>query len=259
MADESLWQRLLGDPLRDITRKERRALLGVSVAAILVAETGIIPRKIEAVGIEFLSDNRPTILLLLAFVVLYFFIAFVIYAASDLIVWQRSYFEVKDHLEFKAAERHYLAEESGAKNVVIGIEALPPKWLTTWHIALSRSILPTSVLRAIVEFLLPCGVAAFAFVSVIRAAYAVPQGGIQTTSGPAWLNGAALCIGFLAALFLAFSPPPPAQLYTKGGAAQITWTGRVTRWGKVQWWLSYTGPFLLALAFALQFITWLRG
>jgi hypothetical protein len=71
------------------------------------------------------------------------------------------------------------------------------------------------------------------------------------------LNGAALVIGFVAALLLAFFPPQ-VQRYTKEGAAQITWTGKMTRWGKLQWRHSYAGPLLLALAFALQFIAWWR-
>jgi hypothetical protein len=33
----------------------------------------------------------------------------------------------------------------------------------------------------------------------------------------------------------------------------------MTRLGKLQWHLSYAGPLLLALAFALQFIAWWRS
>jgi hypothetical protein len=33
----------------------------------------------------------------------------------------------------------------------------------------------------------------------------------------------------------------------------------MTSLGKLQWYLSYAGPLLLALAFALQFIAWWRS
>jgi hypothetical protein len=170
-ADEAPWQKLLGDPLREITRKERRTLLGVSVIAILVAKTGILPHKIESIGIELLSDSKPVVLLTLAAVVLYFLIAFVTYAASDLIAWQRSYFELKDHLEFEETKRQYEAEEKNLKNVVIGISAPPPRWLTGWQHVLHKAVLPMSVLRALVEFVLPLGVGTFSLVSLIVVAY----------------------------------------------------------------------------------------
>jgi len=170
-TEEPPWQKLLGDPLKEITRKERRALLGVSVVAFLVARTGVLPRKIESIGVEFLSDNRPTVLLTLAAVVAYFLVVFAVYAASDLIVWQRSYFALQDLLKFEEAERQHLAEETGAKNIVIGTFAALPKWLRNWQATLYKSVLPMSMTRAAVEFVLPAGVGVFALVSVIRAAW----------------------------------------------------------------------------------------
>jgi hypothetical protein len=73
------------------------------------------------------------------------------------------------------------------------------------------------------------------------------------------LTGLALVLGFIAALLLAFLPPEPWLRATREGAAIWNFTGRVTRLGKVVWALSYSGPLLLALAFALQFVVWRRG
>ena len=81
------------------------------------------------------------------------------------------------------------------------------------------------------------------------------QGG-RWMSDPAPLNGLGLGLGLVAALVLAFFPPPQLQQHTREGAAHVTWTGRVTRWGKVLWALSYSGPLLLAAAFALQGLAW---
>ena len=73
------------------------------------------------------------------------------------------------------------------------------------------------------------------------------------------LTGLSLVVGFVAALLLAFLPPQPWRQATMEGANVFTWTGDVTRMGKVWWALSYSGPLLLAVAFALQFIVWRRG
>jgi hypothetical protein len=72
------------------------------------------------------------------------------------------------------------------------------------------------------------------------------------------LTGAALFLGFFASLLLAFLPPRPWRQATREGAAFINFTGKVTRAGKVWWALSYSGPALLAVAYVLQLIVWLR-
>jgi hypothetical protein len=73
------------------------------------------------------------------------------------------------------------------------------------------------------------------------------------------LTGTALVLGFVAALLLAFLPPQPWRQSTRAGAAIWTFTGKVTWSGRVWWALSYSGPLLLAVAFALQFFVWWRG
>jgi hypothetical protein len=73
------------------------------------------------------------------------------------------------------------------------------------------------------------------------------------------LAGLALVLGFFAALLLAFLPPQPWRQATRGGANVFVFTDEVTRLGKVWLALSYSGPLLLAGAFALQFVVWWRG
>jgi len=41
------------DPLSEVTRRERRALLGVSALSIAMSITHLIPTKISALGVEF--------------------------------------------------------------------------------------------------------------------------------------------------------------------------------------------------------------
>lgn len=169
MSENMPWQKLLDDPLRDVTRKERRALLAVSIVALVVAKTGILPGKIASIGIEVSSADKPALLFIFAGVIAYLLLAFMIYAASDFIVWQRSYYELIDKLAFERAERQYKAEQEGATNVIMGFEAID-KRKETWKVGLRNASAPTSVARAIVEFLLPIGTGLFAFVSLLLSA-----------------------------------------------------------------------------------------
>jgi len=169
MPEDAPWRRLLDDPLKEVTRKERRALLGVSVVGVMVAKTGILPTKIEAMGINFVPGDKSFLLLLFAGIISYFLVMFVVYGISDFVVWQKSYHDFVDRLEFEETERQYHVEEAGAKNVVIGIAAVNrPK--EAWKSILGKAIPPATVARAFVEFSLPLVVGLFAVVAVLRSA-----------------------------------------------------------------------------------------
>ncbi|TMK82452.1 MAG: hypothetical protein E6G47_00325 [Actinobacteria bacterium] len=76
---------MLNDPLREVTRKERRSLLGISAIAMLVGWTHarVIPSKIENFGINFTLPDRSVLLWLFFWIVAYYIVAFVAYAATD--------------------------------------------------------------------------------------------------------------------------------------------------------------------------------
>jgi hypothetical protein len=74
----------LGDPLAEVTRKERRSLLIASAVAITIVKTGLVPTKISALGVEFSQADKAALLKVLAAVVIYFLVAFVVYAAADI-------------------------------------------------------------------------------------------------------------------------------------------------------------------------------
>jgi hypothetical protein len=46
----------LRDPLAEVTRRERRLLLGASIIGLTVAKTGLVPTKISALGVESGAD-----------------------------------------------------------------------------------------------------------------------------------------------------------------------------------------------------------
>src|SRR5436305_2954409 len=66
----------LRDPLSEVTRKERRTLLGVAALGIVVAKAGIVPSRISALGVEFGKTDQATLLRMLALIIGYFLLAF---------------------------------------------------------------------------------------------------------------------------------------------------------------------------------------
>ena len=95
MAVESTIESSLGDPLTELTRKERKALLGVAILGVAIAQTGIVPAKINALGIEFTKTDQQSLLFIIGLVIAYFLIAFVIYAWSDFLRFQRKFSELR--------------------------------------------------------------------------------------------------------------------------------------------------------------------
>jgi hypothetical protein len=98
---------LLGDPLGDVTRKERRMLLVVSVIAIALIKIGLMPTKITALGVEFTETNQQALLWIVSMINVYFLFAFVIYATADFFVWQKILLE-----EYRAEMKRHYDEET---------------------------------------------------------------------------------------------------------------------------------------------------
>jgi hypothetical protein len=73
-----------------VTRKERRALLGISVLGVALVKIPLVPEKLSTFGIEFARPNQQAFLTIYAAVVAYFLVAFLIYALTDFIAWRRS-------------------------------------------------------------------------------------------------------------------------------------------------------------------------
>jgi hypothetical protein len=76
MAEPTPLETAIRDPLSEVTRKERRLLLGVSVLGLAMVKIGLVPQKISALGVEFSSVNQKTLLYLIALIVVYFFVCF---------------------------------------------------------------------------------------------------------------------------------------------------------------------------------------
>jgi uncharacterized membrane protein len=80
-------QHLLQDSLRDVTRKERRALLGLAALGMVVAKTKLEVSQLTVLGLSCKSIPNADLLLYLGCLVLYFLVAFLVYVLSDVTSW----------------------------------------------------------------------------------------------------------------------------------------------------------------------------
>jgi hypothetical protein len=140
---------LLGDPLAEVTRRERRMLLGVSLLGVVLVKTGLIPTKISALGVEFDKTDQQALLNILAFVTLYFLVAFVIYATSDFLAWRRSLltYHVERMRENARLRRELKPEHLEQEQAIL--------WELDRSTLLFSMIRPVSTVRALFEFVLP--------------------------------------------------------------------------------------------------------
>lgn len=122
--DDAGWaEGFLQDPLTSTTRRMRSSLLGSCVLGVIIAKTGLVPSKIADLGIEFTADHRASLILIVLFAVIYFLVAFLVYALSDFSRWQLS---IRSSLLRKTAidNRALLFEGLGAdvENAMPGVQ-----------------------------------------------------------------------------------------------------------------------------------------
>jgi hypothetical protein len=155
------------DPLSEVTRKERRLLLGVSIIGIVLAKAGLMPQKISSLGVEFTPINQKFLLNLCAIIVAYFLIAFIIYAATDFIAWRLAWRDVwkgslrkRKYIEKDNVEAKYITEQE--RKIEELVEA---------RFKGNRIIFaiygPTMIIRALFEYLLPIIVGLYTILSLM--------------------------------------------------------------------------------------------
>jgi hypothetical protein len=147
---------LAKDPLSEVTRRERKTFLGVSILASAVIKANLIPTKIAAFGIESDKVKPEALVILLTAAVVYFLLVFIAYAVSDFLSWRIAILEA---LRVRTIER-----EKAEKAVAEGLDDDSPEVAEIYkrQFALSAKAIPTSVLRACLDFLLPLFVGAAA-------------------------------------------------------------------------------------------------
>jgi hypothetical protein len=138
----------LRDPLTSATRAERRSLLTVSTAGLIIAWTGLVPTHIDPLGIT-LEDGRGAVLLqLFAGIVLYYWAAFVVYAVSDFAAWRVAYgYAVRESIRRSRTE----TDDEKYARVAAEQQDRPGRGFAFWYNASKR----ISVIRAIFDLALP--------------------------------------------------------------------------------------------------------
>ena len=178
---ESETRHILGDPLSEVARHERRLLLAVSLVAYAIVKTGAVPEKIELLGIDFAQADRQAFVWLLTLIVLYFLAAFLIYGVADFLTWWHSFLNMRIQ---NIGELHEKNRQSSLKNLdssgVISQDIHDRFTKLSEQSAIRRFYVgkvskPVAMFRAMFEFLLPLVFAVFVLVALAHS-----QGSLKT-------------------------------------------------------------------------------
>lgn len=167
MTDHDFEHTRLRDALSNVTRRGRQFLLGISLLGIALKEAGLVPSKISGLGIEFQSANQQALLSIVAIVIVYFLVAFIIYAASDYLAWRLA---ISKQLIEKIV--------SDYEKDLLGLFPQPgttDENLEQFKLELHKKfrfyfklITPISIFRALFDFGLPIAVGCYALLLIIR-------------------------------------------------------------------------------------------
>lgn len=166
MSDMTSTESRLRDALSDVTRKQRRLLLGVSLLGIALVKTGFVPSRISGLGIEFKGADQLSIIWIVLFVTLYFLISFLIYAVADFLPWWIALMKTSisnDVAAFEDSIYTYIPADNHDPVVDSYRQRLHQKRLKIPF----RIVKPTSVCRALFDFLLPILVGLYAIITLI--------------------------------------------------------------------------------------------
>ncbi|MFX1476366.1 MAG: hypothetical protein ACFFCO_12955 [Promethearchaeota archaeon] len=117
MTDVPLIVRQLREPITDTTRKIRRELLICSTVGIVIVHAGLVPTRIDALGIELTPSNQAFFRYVIAGVVLYLTATFLIYVTSEIIAWGTLFKALELDEFFEQVEAAREDVESARKNL----------------------------------------------------------------------------------------------------------------------------------------------
>lgn len=149
MSTDKVKDYLLSDPLCEITRKERRMLLAVSMIGISLIKAGLVPTKITALGIDFNETNQKAFMVIFLSIVIYFFFAFIFYAAADFLAWKRAIWAFRG---LKVQDQLF---DIKIPDIVDSITEMEVSSMIGETPKLSYFVKPVSVFRMAFDFILP--------------------------------------------------------------------------------------------------------
>lgn len=142
---------LLRDPLSEVTRKERKFLLGACAISITIVKTGLVPTKISALGVDFTHADQKSLLIILAVIVVYFLAAFLVYAISDFIAWRVAFHgAVREKIKARVEEQIKPGAEQQAEMIQREMNNY-----TGRSIAWASISKPVSLIRVVLDFFVP--------------------------------------------------------------------------------------------------------
>ena len=174
---------LLADPLTIITRQTRTRLVAFSVLGVVIEKTGLVPTQIEGLGVVFEASHRASLVSILLLAIIYFTIAFLVYALSDFSKWQlslRAALLPEKAIENRAILFAELNKETGSTvlepvDSSIREAAAKAKLDKALHEAMRRYMRPywqgasvLGCLRALLEFIFPVVLGAYALFLLTR-------------------------------------------------------------------------------------------
>lgn len=107
----------------------------MSAVGLVVERTGLIPSKIEALGVEFNSISQRSLLWIIAIFVAYFWVAFLTYSLSDVLKWRILFrTTLYDYLNQRMAEiktrSQSLLKETSPRRLNFLLKAVKPmSWI----------------------------------------------------------------------------------------------------------------------------------
>lgn len=89
---------LKNEPLGEAGRRQRRSLLAASTLGLVLAIVGVVPKEITSFGVKLLFENPGLLPIPVAFINVYFLVAFGLYAHQDFLAWKEVSFKQFAHM-----------------------------------------------------------------------------------------------------------------------------------------------------------------
>jgi hypothetical protein len=157
--------RKVANPLREETQKVRKALFVWCLAAIAITLGKLFPSEITALGMKVTATSHSVLLALMAVVVGYHMVTFLVYAATDFAHWYVSHFSTEweeDVANYEAYKAELLARAKLSDEDRQFMEEHERRLGSLWrgealqtYIRLEKVIPYISYARAVIDFLLP--------------------------------------------------------------------------------------------------------
>ncbi|WP_396434765.1 hypothetical protein [Limnohabitans sp.] len=157
--------RKITNPLTNETRKVRKTLLIWSLASAAITLGKLFPSEISALGMKVTSANHAALLLLMAAIVAYHLVAFLVYASADFAHWYVNHYSTEwedDSANYEAYKTEMLARSKLSEEDRLFMEEHERRLGSLWrgeafgiYARIQTAIPYVSIARAIVDFFSP--------------------------------------------------------------------------------------------------------